>query len=104
MLLWCPICGARHIDKGDFAVKPHHTHACQECGTVWRPAIVNTLGVQFLPGFRDKQAKGTDVLERLRDRIVDDGARIFEGDQNALQAINTCAAMVESEMQNTGNR
>ena len=53
MILTCIQCGARHIDKGEFATKPHHTHACQVCGVVWRPAIVDTVGVQFLPGFKD---------------------------------------------------
>lgn len=54
MILNCPLCHARHIDVGIFAVKPHHTHACQSCGHCWRPAIVNTCGVHFLPGFKDK--------------------------------------------------
>lgn len=54
MLLWCPACGERHIDAGKFKTKPHHTHACQKCGMVWRPAIPNTVGVQFLPGFKDE--------------------------------------------------
>jgi hypothetical protein len=58
MLLWCPECGERHLDVGDFATKPHHTHACQYCGHVWRPAIVPTVGVQFLPGFKNTDAKG----------------------------------------------
>jgi len=54
MLLHCPLCNARHIDAGEFATtKHHHTHACQSCGHVWRPAIINTVGVQFLPGFQD---------------------------------------------------
>lgn len=53
MLLWCPECSERHIDRGDFAQRPHHTHACQECGHVWRPAIDPTVGVQFLPGFKN---------------------------------------------------
>lgn len=55
MLLWCPACGARHVDAGDYATKPHHTHACQACGMVWRPAIVATTGVEFLPGFKDPE-------------------------------------------------
>ena len=55
MLLTCPICSARHIDRGEFETKVHHTHACQTCGHVWRPAIVPTVGVQFLPGFRDSK-------------------------------------------------
>lgn len=53
MLLWCPECHERHIDEGDFETKEHHTHACQHCGHVWRPAIVPTRGVRFLPGFKN---------------------------------------------------
>lgn len=52
VLLFCPMCHARHIDTGEFEKKPHHTHACQSCGHVWRPALVATVGVQFLPGFK----------------------------------------------------
>lgn len=29
MILTCPVCCGRHVDKGAFATKPHHTHACQ---------------------------------------------------------------------------
>jgi hypothetical protein len=54
MLLWCPECGERHVDRGAFATKVHHTHSCQHCGMTWRPAVVPTVGVQFLPGFRDE--------------------------------------------------
>lgn len=54
MLLWCPSCGERHIDVGEFATKVHHTHACQSCGMVWRPAVVPTVGVQWLPGFKNE--------------------------------------------------
>lgn len=53
--LTCPACGELHIDEGQFATKPHHTHACQACGNVWRPAIVPTVGVRFLPGFKNEQ-------------------------------------------------
>lgn len=54
LLLWCPECGKRHVDAGVFENKAHHTHACQHCGHVWRPAIQFTVGVQFLPGFKDE--------------------------------------------------
>ena len=53
MLLHCPMCSERHIDEGEFAHKAHHTHACQHCGMVWRPAVETTVGVQFLPGFKN---------------------------------------------------
>jgi hypothetical protein len=51
MRLVCESCGKLHIDEGEFATKPHHTHACQYCGLTWRPAIPATVGVRFLPGF-----------------------------------------------------
>jgi hypothetical protein len=54
MILTCPSCGARHIDEGEFATKPHHTHSCQSCGLTWRPAVVPTVGVRFLPGFKSE--------------------------------------------------
>lgn len=57
ILLWCPECGGRHVDVGEFAFKPHHTHSCQHCGMTWRPAVVDTCGVQFLPGFKNEPVK-----------------------------------------------
>jgi ribosomal protein L32 len=93
ILLWCPECGERHVDKNEFASKPHHTHACQHCGHVWRPAIVCTVGVQFLPGFKDEKQRreprvqvndnssayfsqmsnvNTDILERFKASVRSD--------------------------------
>lgn len=54
MRLNCPSCGELHIDEGEYASKAHHTHACQFCGMVWRPALVYTRGVRFLPGFKNE--------------------------------------------------
>jgi uncharacterized Zn finger protein len=53
MRIPCPSCGELHIDDGEFATKAHHTHACQACGMVWRPAVVATVGVRFLPGYKN---------------------------------------------------
>lgn len=54
MRLTCPECGELHVDEGEFATKPHHTHSCQSCGLTWRPAVVHTVGVRFLPGFKSE--------------------------------------------------
>ena len=64
MLLWCPSCGIRHIDVGEFRSKLHHTHACQGCGMVWRPAVVNTVGVAFLPGFKNGEEKPQEPVAK----------------------------------------
>lgn len=65
MLLTCPVCHERHIDRGEFATKVHHTHACQSCGTCWRPAIEPTVGVEFLPGFANEGASYKGALSQL---------------------------------------
>lgn len=44
----CERCGTLHIDRGEFATERHHTHQCEKCGLVWRPAEEDTIGVQFL--------------------------------------------------------
>lgn len=56
MRLFCERCHEQHVDKGRFATHPHHTHTCQNCGLTWRPAKVFTVGVQFIPGFKDTEA------------------------------------------------
>lgn len=63
MWLTCPVCMSRHIDEGEFATKPHHTHSCQTCGLTWRPAVVPTVGVAFLPGFKN----GGDELAKSKE-------------------------------------
>jgi hypothetical protein len=77
MLIWCPLCGSRHIDRGEYATKSHATHACQRCGLCFRPAIVPTVGVQFLPGFKDPtewpkdDPSVTAALEALQKKLSD---------------------------------
>lgn len=31
-VFFCPKCAAKHIDLGEWATRPHHTHLCQKCG------------------------------------------------------------------------
>jgi hypothetical protein len=61
-IMHCPLCNARHIDEGEFAEKPHTTHACQSCGHAWRPAVEPTVGVKFLNGFRNDSPKYIRIL------------------------------------------
>lgn len=68
MRLPCEGCGELHIDEGEFATKPHHTHSCQHCGLTWRPCVLNTVGVRFLPGFKsDPVIGGPFVIWNTRD-------------------------------------
>lgn len=53
MRLCCEACGKLHIDEGEFRTKVHHTHTCQYCGLTWRPAKEATVGVQWIPGFKN---------------------------------------------------
>lgn len=53
LILNCPSCGARHVDTGEFEKKVHRDHACQKCGLTWRAGLVPTVGVLFLPGYKN---------------------------------------------------
>lgn len=45
MLLSCPSCRTQHVDRGTWTKVPHRSHLCHDCGVVWRPADVPTVGV-----------------------------------------------------------
>ncbi len=58
MVLFCPKCGAQHVDAADtdstvyadghesrWENPPHRSHLCHACGCIWRPADVPTTGV-----------------------------------------------------------
>lgn len=52
MELYCPACGRQHIDRSNpekgWDNPPHRSHACQFCKCIWRPADVETTGVEHI--------------------------------------------------------
>jgi len=50
MVLYCPSCGAQHVDEpqGTWTNPPHRSHLCHDCGYIWRPSDVPTVGVKEL--------------------------------------------------------
>lgn len=53
MMLFCPRCGNQHIDEPDERTPdwdnpPHRSHLCHDCGCIWRPADVATVGVDSI--------------------------------------------------------
>lgn len=69
MRIPCPECKTLHIDEGIWATKLHHTHSCQSCGLTWRPAVVHTVGVRFLPGFKNDEPEGVTRIKRMTGMI-----------------------------------
>ena len=43
--LHCPHCKTAHIDKDEWATKPHKTHLCSKCKGAWKPFEYPTVGV-----------------------------------------------------------
>lgn len=72
------MCGALHVDQGEWTTKPHHTHSCQKCGHTWRPAVAHTVGVEFLPGFKNEP-------EALAGDTATDLALVFRRGQMGFQ-------------------
>lgn len=67
--LFCPACGLRHVDTGEWATKPHKTHRCVEltgptgdvfggCGHEWRPHDHPTVGRSVRDRFKAKTGRG----------------------------------------------
>lgn len=48
MILFCPSCGTKHVDKGEWATKKHKKHLCETCSFEWQPSLINTVGVEAL--------------------------------------------------------
>ena len=96
MLLWCPACHERHIDVARVRDEAP-SYACMPgLWLAWRPAIVPTVGVQFLPGFKNEptgnepgdtvgslrnlaKQRGTTMSEVLREVL---GSEFVEGDES----------------------
>lgn len=77
ILLYCPLCHTKHVDEGEFATKPHHTHSCQgfvtdsagkrrRCGHSWRPAKGPTVGIEHIEGFVNPPTGEELVGKRVR--------------------------------------
>jgi hypothetical protein len=46
MRLFCPACMKQHIDRGEWATKPHCRHLCERCGYQWKHAEQPTVGIE----------------------------------------------------------
>lgn len=77
MVLHCPSCGFQHVDKPEpergWDNPPHKSHLCARCGSIWRPADIETIGVEKIAtrGKADCIKSGAglpeDVAELVRD-------------------------------------
>lgn len=49
LIIHCPSCGYKHIDKGIWKTRLHKTHLCESCRFEFRPCGIPTIGVAALP-------------------------------------------------------
>lgn len=47
--LHCPKCSTEHVDRDEWATKPHRTHLCEKCGNEWQPCDFDSVGVASNP-------------------------------------------------------
>jgi hypothetical protein len=70
MLLWCPNCGAQHIDAPDertpdWTNPPHKSHLCHACAWIWRPSDRPTNGVATIKTHGEKDKCGVPQIAAL---------------------------------------
>ena len=58
MILHCVVCNEQHVDRDEWATRPHKTHWCEHCGTEWRPSLRPTVGVETLAAFDAAEGNG----------------------------------------------
>lgn len=44
-VLSCPACSAPHVDRGEWAARPHAEHLCDRCGLLFTPYPFRTVGI-----------------------------------------------------------
>jgi len=68
VMLFCPVCHAQHVDapepESGWTNPPHKSHLCHNCGTVWRPADVQTNGVASAKTRGDKDTRHPNPEDR----------------------------------------
>lgn len=53
MILYCPKCGEKHVDRGIFGTTHvHRSHLCSACGHVWKPFNYATIGVEDVAAYK----------------------------------------------------
>jgi hypothetical protein len=88
LLTECPSCGKLHVDRGEWATKPHKTHLCVDdphsapekgCGTRWRPSEYPTVGVATLQDtvYLDDEAAPGELRAALPEYLRDETDLVF---------------------------
>ena len=79
-LLFCPFCGAQHVDRGEFATRRHHKHLCAACGRAWRVEPY-AVGVEAIPGRAAPEARAALYREVPPQPLDDTPEEIAEAEQ-----------------------
>ena len=60
MILHCPKCSEKHVDRGVFGTTHvHRTHLCTGCGHIWKPFNYATVGVEDVAVYKLAGSGGT---------------------------------------------
>lgn len=68
--LHCPMCNTLHVDQDDWAHKiAHRKHLCAQCGHVWAPYDVGTIGVDFHVACRTRRDELLQMVTTLSQSV-----------------------------------
>lgn len=104
MVLFCPECGAQHIDapdpKTDWTNPPHRSHRCHDCGTIWRPADIATNGVAHIRtrGTADSW-DGADATRAATFKTIAEGLGVSLGNVQASRSLDHCKLIAKQALE-----
>lgn len=88
-VLNCPKCQVRHVDREEWATKPHRTHQCEKCSHVWKPFPFFTVGVED-----GERLGGKIALDKVVSRLQEAARRDDQnGQKQAAGAMRGAAAI-----------
>jgi len=66
----CPECKAQHVDQDEWATTiSHRKHLCHNCGHIWQPYTVGTVGVDLHMPCRKRRDELLEMVAKLSQSV-----------------------------------
>ena len=99
--LWCPFCGKPHVDRGEWATRPHHKHLCHDdehgkgCGRMFR--IGESGSSEYVFGAEQLTRSFGFELTAMLDDVRERWHRLFDRQSGSRSTEQTATLFLEAD-------